>query len=299
MAHGLTALLAALLLVGQAFALKSYRNREPRGEVHPFALHAAYSFLIAAGFIAYAFIAGHKSLSVTTLAIGTLFGLVFSLTMHVYARAIATGPLSYSNFYFSSSMILPVLASIVVWREPYNAMSATAVLLFLVSFFCIAVYGKGTNHKPVRSWYMYCLLAFALNGSLSVISKWHQISLNGNEVIEYMGVSFTSAFVCSALAMFIGDKGLRWKGSGGSIGAGVWSIKGYAVSLALTTGFANVLIVYLSGKLPGAFLFPFINGSMIVLLSLTSFFFWKERMNKGGAIGLGIGLAAIVLVSLS
>lgn len=296
---GLTALLAALLLVGQALALKSYRNRRTAGEDRPFALHAAYSFLIAAGFIAYAFVAGHKSLSVTTLSIGALFGLLFSLTMHVYARAIATGPLAYSNFYFSASMIVPVVASVVVWREPYNAMGATAVLLFLVAFFCIAAYGNGANAKPRRSWYIYCLLAFALNGSLSVISKWHQISLNGSEVIEYMGVSFTSAFLCSAFAMFAGEKSLRKKGRGGSIRASVWSVKGYAVILAATTGFANVLIVYLSGKLPGAFLFPFINGSMIILLSLASFLFWKERMSRGGTTGLAIGLAAIVLVSLS
>jgi multidrug transporter EmrE-like cation transporter len=57
-------------------------------------------------------------------------------------------------------------------------------------------------------------------------------------------------------------------------------------------------MTYLSGRLPGAYLYPFVNGSMIVLLTLASAVVFKEKLTKGGTIGILTGILAIVAVNL-
>ncbi len=47
-----------------------------------------------------------------------------------------------------------------------------------------------------------------------------------------------------------------------------WSAIGLIVCIGAATGIGNALVAYLTSRWPGALLFPFVNGTMIVLLTV-------------------------------
>ncbi|NOU98659.1 hypothetical protein [Paenibacillus planticolens] len=290
--YGLLTAVAAALLVGQSLILKLFRGHARGGHGDNFAFHASYSLFIAVGFAGYAFLSGHHHFSPVTLIVGTCFGVIFVLTMFVYSSAMDSGPLSYSTFYFSSSMLLPVVVSVLLWHESLGLWKIIGIGLFLISFYCISILGKGVSQKPRPIWYLYCVLAFLLNGALSVCSKFHQSQLGGGEVIEYMTVSFATATIAAALGMLIFRP---QKASFVSLTTTSWP---YTLGVAVTTGGANAIIAFLSGKMSGVLLFPIVNGSMIVSISLLSFILFKERVSKFGVAGMMTGLIAIIAISV-
>ncbi|QMV42509.1 hypothetical protein [Cohnella cholangitidis] len=295
----LLAAVAALMFVIQTLCLK--KLPEPRSNRAMFGLIAAYSSLIAAGLLLWRAIEGATPISSETWLFGILYGAVFTSTMFFYTRAMNTGPLSYSSFYFSVSLMVPVVASMTLWQEAASPAKLAGLALFLLSFYFIQIYGRqrgNANRRTEKRWFVYCLLAFLLNGLIPVIAKAHQSMLEGRESAELTLVGFSAALAFSLLGWIGASRSSRQTEepvdripfSRGSVML--------ILGVGLSTGAGNALMNDLSGRLPGAYLYPFVNGSMIVLLTLASALVFKEKLTRGGALGIATGIAAIFAVNL-
>lgn len=139
------------------------------------------------------------------------------------------------------------------------------------------------------------LAAFLFNGTLSVLSKWHQTIHNGTEVVEYMLAGFTMAALITAIqalflrCMMTSSAQARMKK------AHFWLA---ALATAATTGAANLLIVHLSGYIAGVYLFPILFGSIVVLTTLLSGLLYKDGIRGKGMLGIGLGVLAIIVINL-
>ena len=60
----------------------------------------------------------------------------------------------------------------------------------------------------------------------------------------------------------------------------------------------NYINLKLSGLLPSQLFFPLVNGSAIVLSSLSSVFIFKERITKKQVVGLVGGLLSLIAICL-
>jgi drug/metabolite transporter (DMT)-like permease len=78
----------------------------------------------------------------------------------------------------------------------------------------------------------------------------------------------------------------------------MWHGKVPLLGAALGSGMANVIMTYLSSRLPGGYLYPITLGSVVVLVSLFSILVLKEKPSKPGLIGILIGLVAIVVTNM-
>lgn len=293
----LLAAIAALMFVIQTLCLK--KLPELRSNQALFGLITTYSALIAVGLLLWQIFVGSITISTGTWTIGSLYGVTFTLTMFFYTRAMNTGPLSYSSFYFSVSLMVPVVASMTLWREAAGPLKIIGLVLFLLSFYFIQIFG-GRQEQYVQQqkrWMTYCLLAFLFNGLIPVLAKTHQSMLDGSEATELMIVGFSAAFICSFLC-WIGTGGIRNRIRLTPSTRVAWSTFILISGIGLSTGVGNALMVYLANRLPGAYLYPFVNGSMIVLLTLVSTFVFKEKLTKGGALGILVGILAIIAVNL-
>jgi len=280
-------IIAAALFVWQSILLKNMKGDGAAG----YGQHAAYMLLVGLGCLAAWGIYGNLHIRPATAGIGIVYGIDFALTMIIYARALSSGPLSYSSFCFSASMLIPVLASSVLWKETMGYFQGIGLLLFLLSAYLILIVdGKRTRERPRRSWYLYILLAFVLNGLLSVWGKLHQLTVGG-EMTAFLGTAFITAAIVSLAGAIIqgkrrGSLGLVNRESLATIGG-----------LALATGVGNGLVVWLTPKLPGAYLFPAVSGSLIVGMLLVSRFRYGERLTTAGWLGMSAGIVAILLVN--
>lgn len=287
---------AIIMSVMQSIFLKKCRISGTNRNTAFFILNCMYTVLIAASFTGWCLMEGITSVTFPTVYIGICFGVVFTLAMFFYSSAMDLGPLSYTAFYFSVSLLVPVVASILFWNEPAGIWKVAGILLFLISFYLINIYGnKEDISVKNRRWVVYCLLAFLFNGSVPVLAKLHQTFLPGQEVVEFMFIGFSSAFIFSLTCLFFSE---RKNKKSQKIELKMQPLWIYIIGLALSTGLLNLIITYLSGQLPGAYLFPFVNGSMIVCLTLISVLVFRESISKSGVMGIIIGILAIIAVNL-
>ena len=105
------------------------------------------------------------TVSPATLRHGIAFGVLFALTILFYNLAIASGPLSYTTFYFSASMLVPAFAGVLLFGEALTFTLAAAVALFLAAFWCLNV-APGGAQRPEPRWLALCALTFLCNGLL-------------------------------------------------------------------------------------------------------------------------------------
>ena len=93
---------------------------------------------IYAGIIAFMYLVlfafDDHSVSDITFIWSVLKGILGIIIQTAYFAAMQNGPLSYTTFIFSSSMIIPALASPILWDEKITVPQWLAIGLFLIAF---------------------------------------------------------------------------------------------------------------------------------------------------------------------
>lgn len=112
-----------------------------------------------------------------TVLYGILFGVLFVATLEFYYFAMQSGPLSYTGFFFSASMLIPSVAGLLFWKEPLTWKVGLGILLFLAAFYCITVLGGAKGGKFNKRWLILCFFTWAGNGSLSLVMNFQQRAL--------------------------------------------------------------------------------------------------------------------------
>ena len=201
------------------------------------------------------------TVSPATLRHGIAFGVLFALTILFYNLAIASGPLSYTTFYFSASMLVPAFAGVLLFGEALTFTLAAAVALFLAAFWCLNV-APGGAQKPEPRWLALCALTFLCNGLCAVVQKSQQNATGGAEAAGLMLVGFCTAAACYALAYLA----LRGRLPAGAAD-GTALLRQNALAAVLLAGGSvggNLLLTWLAGRVDASYLFPLVQGSIIV-----------------------------------
>ncbi len=239
------------------------------------------------------------TISAPTWIWGGVFGIAFISVITVYYYAMQAGPLSYSSFFLSASMIVPVLLGVFVWKEKLTDTAIIGILLFLIAFYFISVLGGEKGAKINLRWLILCLLSCLCNGLCSSIAKQQQLELQGGEYQQMMFVSFASAMLVGFLlaGVFL----LREKDKKTNLKADMnmmWNGKVPILGAAVGSGISNAGVTYLASRLPGAYLYPIALGGVVVVTGLFSAIVLKEKLNKAGVTGILIGIVAIVVLNL-
>lgn len=247
-----------------------------------------------------------RGISSATLAFGLLFGLLFALTILFYNLAVSTGPLSYTAFYFSASMLIPTAAGILFFNEPLTPALIIGALLFLAAFYLLNVPGSMSGNititppKQKKKWLLFCMLTFLGNGLLAVVQKSHQMISGGTQASGLMLVGFLSASVFYFIVYLLMRKIHRKGSENCTVTARSVAHANLVPALLLAAGSlgGNLLITYLAGIMSGSYLFPVVQGSIILGVTLVSVFMFKERLSLYGKCGILTGILAIVAINL-
>lgn len=283
-------LMAIALFTGQTLAMKLVRAKSLATRL---ALYAFFTALATLGMGAVmAIFPSLGGISPATLVFGFLFGVLFALTILYYNFAIASGPLSHTTFYFSASMLIPAAAGLVLFHEPVRAALFAALALFLAAFYFLNAAKPDTART--KKWYLYCLLSFLFNGLSAVVQKGHQ-TIVGNEASGLMLVGFFTAFIAYCACALVFAKKKRAKVPLAALAKeNTLSI----ALLAIASLGGNVLLTYLAGQMSGSYLFPLVQGSIVICVSIISVLFFREKLNWHSKLGIALGVCAIVTINL-
>lgn len=226
-----------------------------------------------------------ETVSVFTVLLGLLFGIVTGLGNFYKMRSLASGPMHITLLVTTSSMIIPTMSGI-FFGETFS-LAKLCVVAVLIGFIYLSI-GKGSDAKISKKWTLYCVLAFVFQGTVGVIQKIHQSSAHKAEVSGFLLV----AFVVAMIFCFF-----RSRGSGQTI-----KLERKTVLIGLLCGGCtfgmNYINLKLSGLLPSQLFFPLINGSAIILSSVMSVIVFKETLSKRQMIGLVGGIISLIGICL-
>ncbi|GAA0405477.1 hypothetical protein [Paenibacillus motobuensis] len=298
---------AILLFAGQTLSMKLIRAQHLRDRL---LINAGFTLIASAGLLLFSLAQPDiRQVSANTWVLGIMFGLCFTLTIIFYNLAISAGPLSYTAFYFSASMIIPALTGIAAFGEALKLAVAVAVLLFLAAFYFININpdnGEPRGHVDTgrdrgRSrWKLYCLLTFLCNGMLAVIQRFHQFRMEGTESkgLMLVGFCFACLFYTLAYTVLVVTGNKKGRISLSQESALLYQNIVPILLLAATSLIGNLIITYLAGVAPSSYLFPLVQGSIIVSITLCSVLIFREKLSRLGRIGISLGVLAIVVINL-
>ena len=67
---------------------------------------------------------------------------------------------------------------------------------------------------------------------------------------------------------------------------------------AFTIRIILLLLTWLAGRTPASYLFPLVQGGIVVGVTLCSVLFFKEKLSRRSCFGLALGVCAIAVINL-
>ena len=223
--------------------------------------------------------------SLFTVGMGLLFGVVTAFSNYYKMLSLSSGPMHITLLITTSSMIIPTMSGVFFGEKfsPYKLLIVGALIFFIF----LSLEKKG-NSRFDKRWLIFCALAFVFQGSIGVLQKIHQSSSHKGETGSFLFV----AFICSLIYSFVRSK------KGFAEMNFNKKLVGFALVCGICTFGMNYLNLRLSGLLPSQLFFPVVNGSAIILSSLSSVIFFKEKLSKKQVIGLCGGILSLVGICL-
>lgn len=229
-----------------------------------------------------------KPLSAEGIFYGVIFGLVFSATMLVYARAVQTGPVTFSAFAMSASLMVPVGYAVLFEHEAATALRIGSFLVLLLAFYLILVGGGAAAPRPQKSWYVCIFGLFFINGLLSIVNKKAAAHMPAGELSVYFFTAFLVSAAVNLLLCLRGKQTLRPAGR----------TMPWVIGVGAVTALGNLLVAYLSAKMPSSVLFPIANGASVLFTMLFSALALREYPSRRALAGLALGILGIVALSI-
>lgn len=192
----------------------------------------------------------------------------------------------YSFFLMTGGMTVPYLWGLLFLNEAFSWLRLAGLVLIVGSALLIYADKNKLSGKIMA----LCAVIFLLNGSVSVISKEHQISDQAVSAPAYVILTaMVKVVVCGSLLIFFRLKNKR---STGKICA---KSLGLLAASALVSGLSYLLQLKGAVKLPATVLYPIITGGSIVFTVAAGWIFLKEKPTKQLLLGVLVCFAATCL----
>lgn len=250
------------------------------------------------------------SLTPELLGLGVVTGGLLIAGFFALAWATEVAGMSLAIGVMRVSVVLPFLASWLVWQEAPSLAQGIGMVLAAAAFFLMA--HKEQAPDPVRvpttvppkteetfsrpssiDWRAAGVLAltFCLGGAVDVSMKTFEETFGAvNSRVLFLLLAFGISFLIGAVLVVA--RALRqrtWPS---------WQTVGWGIVLGVINYGSLEFILRAIEALPGPFVFPANNIAIMVLAALLGVYVWGEHLTRANRIGLGLALIALLLLGL-
>jgi len=194
------------------------------------------------------------------------------------------------------SVVIPFLASWLVWGEVPSGPQGLGMALAAVAFFLIARKHRSPDageRGPSVDGHAFLVLAltFCAGGSVDLSMKAFEEGFGAqNSRVLFLLLAFGAAFLIGAVLV---------------VGRGLWRDQwptGAALGWGAVLGVVNYgsleFLLRAVAELPGPFVFPANNIAIMVLAAALGVAIWDERLTRANQWGLGLAVVALILLRL-
>ncbi|MGY0401772.1 EamA family transporter [Carnobacterium jeotgali] len=217
------------------------------------------------------------------LMVGGIFGCFFFLSFVYYQKSIKENGVGISGTFAKLGILIPMIFSIVIWKEFPSTTQWVGIALSLVSILIVNLSQKSLEKFDIKPT-IICLFFFG--GMAEFSSKIYQkYALN-----DYKDVFlFALFFVALLLSIFytVRKKGAITKKD---------ILTGFAVGIPNL--FSSYFLILSLTTLKTSVVFPIYSAGSIVLINIAGFFIFKEKITKKNQIAIILTIVALVLINV-
>lgn len=228
----------------------------------------------------------------STLFLAALFGADSMLCTVLAVLSFKNGPMALSTLVGSAgSLLCSSVLGTILFHETVKPVQVVGIALILLAM--VILTGAKTEGKLSRTWFV-CILSQAFFGGMQgIIQKWQGATPYADEKPVFLLYTFIFCTIFVALWLVIrANTGKREK-----VTVSAKSFFPAAAIVGVTTSLVNIINLKLAIEIPAAVFFPINSGGYIILTSIASSLYFKEKLSKRQKVSFVIGFIAIFLVA--
>ncbi len=218
--------------------------------------------------------------------------LMFATGFYSMYIALKEGSFGLSRLIVSFTGVVSIFYGVVVLKEKLSVIQCVALVFIFVSIFLMRYQKseKGEKNKFSAKWIIAMILTFGSNAAIGILGKIQQVKFDNVYKNEYLIITF----VGSALWLFILGFIYERESFKPTVKTGLL----YGFVAGICNGVGNWLALIANEFLNLSIASPLKSGLSIVITFVASLIFYKEKFSVRQYIGAGIGVAAVVLMSI-
>ena len=286
-------LIASVFLIATDSIFGSLYNRKNEGRRNPTPLFNL--LLISAALVGWSLIyAFDFSFNAASIPYAVIFAVGHATVDIGFILALATGPVSLTSLILQISLIGTTIWGFIFWGEEPTALTWIGLVLVVISIaLCLTSPKKdGSDKKPITlKWIIFATMTFVGNVTCSVAQRTHQIVFEGKHGNMLMVFSMLLLFVFFLVSYLLSDRSDSKKTVRDS-----WY---FPIASGTCNLLLNLFVILLAvTNLPPSLIYPAIGVGGIMITSLFSAFFLKEKLYFWQWCGIAVGAVAIVTLSV-
>jgi drug/metabolite transporter (DMT)-like permease len=224
---------------------------------------------------------------------GLCGGICMSLAVYTFFVAMRQGGLAVGWACVNFGVVVPVLASMIVWHEIPSSRQLAGLALLLP---CILLFSD--LHLQVtgdrRRWAILVAIATILSGGSSVMVKVASELPNHLPTARAAGASIrlsylAFAYATAAIVLLLNTERKRI------------AVRSFETAFGIAMGMVNLAatwcLIQSLDSLPGIVVFPVKSAGGLVLTAIGAVVVWRERLTKRQVCGIALAAVSAVLIN--
>lgn len=221
-----------------------------------------------------------------TLILATFTGVLFLLSFLLYQESVKKNGASLSGMFAKLGILVPMVISVVIWKEMPTVLQSVGIVSALIAIILVNMKKSGNQ---VKTYQITLLMALFLAGGFAEFSnKIFQKSAAFNFRPIFLLSVFLTAFALSAIILYIKRKQLVY----------VWMSIFMGILVGIPNLFSSYFLLDALNQYPASIVFPTYSAGSILLITLVSAMFFKEKINPKEQLALAFTAAGLILMNL-
>lgn len=219
-----------------------------------------------------------------------LYGIATIGAQSLYIKAVEYGSVSVCSMIYAFGFLIPTVIMAIYLKEEISLLKVLGIAIIIAAVIMVTLSKRGGKIAS-KKYLLFIFLAMFSSGSIGLLQKMF-VNIFGKSVFnEYLLCAFTFMLAFSVVLkfLFVSNKIDNFTSNKKNVII--------CVLLAVSSVFQNKLTLFLAAELPAIVFFPVYNGGTIILSSVFSYLFLKEKINLLGWIGVFCGVIAIVIMT--
>ncbi len=223
-----------------------------------------------------------------TYICGFAGGFLFVLSLVCMQTSVTQSGAILSSAFSKLGLLVPLLMSVLFYREQPSLLQAAGLLLVLASIWLMSRTGHNERQEDIHL--LFLLVVLITNGLSDCMAKIYSVNGIREEESVYMFLVF---FFAAVFTFFL----LLWEKKRTGKSAALKDLAA-GILVGLPNYFSSILILMSLRTIPAFIVYPVFSTGAILFVTLISIPLFKEYLNRNQIISLGLILGALVLLNI-